>query len=114
MNGIADTGLLNAFGNRNDQRHGWAVNMACEVADRPLTCEAVLGEAASHLGDARLVRDFISAGGVQFNRGLDSCGISDAVIGWGMTQASGQYSTEPDRQDPAHIRVGSQIARGTP
>jgi hypothetical protein len=72
MNGIADTGLLDAFGNRNDQRHGWAVNMACEVADPPPTCEAVLAETAFHLGDARLVMDFITAGGVQFSRGLDS------------------------------------------
>lgn len=28
MNGIADTGLLVAFGNRNDHYHDWAVHIA--------------------------------------------------------------------------------------
>lgn len=62
MKGIADTGLLVAFGNRNDQHHDWAVHIAHKVADPLLTCEAVLAEATFHLGDARLVLDFVSAG----------------------------------------------------
>jgi predicted nucleic acid-binding protein len=62
MRGIADTGFLVAFGNRNDQHHGWAVALAQEVTDPLLTCEAVLAEAAFHLGDARLVLHFVEAG----------------------------------------------------
>lgn len=42
--GIAGTGFLVAFGNRNDQHHRWAVTLAHEVTDPLLTCEAVLAE----------------------------------------------------------------------
>lgn len=62
MNGIADTGFLVAFGNRNDQYHDWTVHIAHEVEDPLLTCEAVLAEAAFHLGDAQLVLDLVSTG----------------------------------------------------
>ena len=67
MKGIADTGFLVAFGNRNDQHHDWAVRIAREVRDPLLTCEAVLAETAFHLGDPRLVLDFVNAGLVKPN-----------------------------------------------
>jgi predicted nucleic acid-binding protein len=55
MKGIADTGFLVAFANRNDAHHVWAMAVA-EQADTPLlTCEAVLAEAAFHLRDAGVV-----------------------------------------------------------
>ena len=55
MKGIADTGFLVAFANRNDAHHEWAMAIA-EQADTPLlTCEAVLAEAAFHLRDAGVV-----------------------------------------------------------
>jgi predicted nucleic acid-binding protein len=55
VNGIADTGFLVAFANRNDRHHRWAVGVAERLTDPLLTCEAVLAEAAFHLGNAGLV-----------------------------------------------------------
>lgn len=55
MKGIADTGLLVAFANRNDRHHAWAVNIAERVTDPLLTCEAVLAETAFHLQDTAIV-----------------------------------------------------------
>ena len=62
MKGIADTGFLVAFGNRNDFHHRWAVQVAEGVTDPLLTCDAVLAEAAFHLGDAGLILDFVKTG----------------------------------------------------
>jgi uncharacterized protein len=62
---IADTGFLVAFGNRDDQYHTWAVQLAQQVTEPLLTCEAVLAEAAFRLGDALLVIDFVRTGLVQ-------------------------------------------------
>jgi uncharacterized protein len=62
MKGIADTGFLVAFGNRNDEHHEWAVRLAREVTDPLLTCDAVLAEAAFHLGDTQLVIEFAQTG----------------------------------------------------
>lgn len=55
MKGIADTGFLVAFANRNDRHHEWAVGLAEQVVEPLLTCEAVLAEAAFHLGDVGVV-----------------------------------------------------------
>jgi predicted nucleic acid-binding protein len=55
MKGIADTGFLVAFANRRDRHHEWAVSLASRVTEPLLTCEAVLAEAAFHLGDVSLV-----------------------------------------------------------
>ena len=49
MTGIADTGFLVAFANRNDAHHRWAVDVAAQIDEPLLTCEAVLAEAAFHL-----------------------------------------------------------------
>ena len=65
MNAITDTGFLVAFGNRSDQHHVWAVQIAKQITEPLLTCEAVLAEAAFHLGDASLVFDFVRTGLVQ-------------------------------------------------
>lgn len=65
MKGIADTGFLVAFGNRRDLHHDWAVHIARGVTDPLLTCEAVLAEAAFHLGNAVVVLDFVRTGLVQ-------------------------------------------------
>ena len=65
MKAIADTGFLVAFGNRNDRHHEWALQLAHHVVEPLLTCEAVLAESIYHLGDARLVIDFIRTGLVQ-------------------------------------------------
>ena len=60
MRGIADTGFLVAFANARDQHHAWALDVAEDVTEPLLTCEAVLAEAAFHLGDVGLVLEMIS------------------------------------------------------
>lgn len=62
MKGIADTGFIVAFANRNDQFHGWAVEVAAQLTEPLLTCEAVLAEAAFHLRDVEVVLSLIRAG----------------------------------------------------
>jgi uncharacterized protein len=65
VNGITDTGFLVAFGNRTDVYHAWALELATRVKEPLLTCEAVLAEAAFHLGETSLVVDFVRQGLVQ-------------------------------------------------
>jgi predicted nucleic acid-binding protein len=55
VKGIADTGFLVAFANRNDEHHEWAVSLAERVTAPLLTCEAVLAESAFHLRNSALV-----------------------------------------------------------
>ena len=62
MKGIADTGLLVAFANRNAQHHEWALGVAERVDTPLLTCEAVLAETAYHLQDAALVLAMLREG----------------------------------------------------
>ena len=62
MKGIADTGFLVAFANRNDAHHDWAVGVAGRVTEPLLTCEAVLAETAFHLQNASLPLAMIADG----------------------------------------------------
>lgn len=62
MNGIADTGFLVAFANRNDQHHDWALSIASRVTEPLLTCEAVLAEAAFHLRSVTVVLAMVREG----------------------------------------------------
>ena len=62
MIGIADTGLLVAFANRTDRYHDWATGLAAHVTKPLLTCEAVLAEAAFHLGSVPIVLAMIREG----------------------------------------------------
>ena len=55
MKGIADTGFIVAFGNKGDQHHEWALNIAKILTEPLLTCEAVLAESAFHLGSSSYV-----------------------------------------------------------
>jgi uncharacterized protein len=52
---IADTGFIVAFGNRDDRHHHWALDLAKTITEPLLTCEAVLAEAAFHLGSSAYV-----------------------------------------------------------
>ncbi len=71
MKGIADTGFLVAFANRNDEFHDWAVAIATEITEPLLTCEPVLAETAFHLQSVPLVLEMIRDGLVSlaFNAG---------------------------------------------
>lgn len=62
MKGIADTGLLVAFANRNDEFHDWAVGVATQITEPLLTCEPVLAEAAFHLQSVSLVLEMVHEG----------------------------------------------------
>lgn len=55
MNAIADTGLLVALVEKNDQFHGWAIETAKQITWPVLTCEAVLAETAFHLQSSERV-----------------------------------------------------------
>jgi predicted nucleic acid-binding protein len=59
---IADTGFLVAFANRRDQYHFWALEVARQVSEPLLSCDAVLAETAFHLGSAGIVLSFIRDG----------------------------------------------------
>jgi predicted nucleic acid-binding protein len=67
VNGIADTGFLVAFANRNDRHHDWAVGVAEQLTAPLLTCEAVLAEAAFHLGSAGLALAMVQEGLVELS-----------------------------------------------
>jgi len=62
MNGIADTGFLVAFARKRDLHHGWAVEIAHSLREPLLTCEAVLAEAAFHLGSTSYVLGLVADG----------------------------------------------------
>jgi len=62
VKGIADTGFLVAFANRNDRHHEWAVGVAERLAEPLLTCEAVLAETAFHLRDTGVALAMIHEG----------------------------------------------------
>lgn len=59
MKAIADTGFLVAFINARDTYHAWALDVADQITEPLLTCEAVLAETAFHLRDVALVLDMI-------------------------------------------------------
>ena len=62
MRGIADTGFLVAFANRNDRHHHWAVGVAEQVSEPLLTCEAVLAETGFHLRSVSVVLSMVQEG----------------------------------------------------
>jgi predicted nucleic acid-binding protein len=62
VKGIADTGFLVAFANRNDTHHEWAVTLAGQLSEPLLTCESVLAEASFHLQSVPLVLAMLEEG----------------------------------------------------
>ncbi len=62
MKGIADSGFIVAFGNRNDRHHGWAREVATNLSEPLLACEAVLAEGVFHLGSAAYVLSLVEEG----------------------------------------------------
>jgi predicted nucleic acid-binding protein len=62
VKGLADTGLLVAFANRNDRHHDWAVSVGEQITGPLLTCEAVLAETAFHLQDTAIVLAMLDDG----------------------------------------------------
>ncbi len=62
MKGLADTGFLVAFANRDDRHHDWAVGLAGQVTEPLLTCEPVLAETAFHLRNVSVVLAMVEEG----------------------------------------------------
>lgn len=105
MKGIADTGFIVAFGNRNDRYHGWAVEIAKGITEPLLTCEAVLAEAAFHLASSAyvltLVRDEMFRMAFDASRHLDP-----------LTQLARRYEDRrPDFADLCIIRMSELYPR---
>jgi uncharacterized protein len=55
VKGIADTGFIVAFVNKDDRHHAWAIALAHQVTEPLLTCESVLAEAAFQLSSTSIV-----------------------------------------------------------
>jgi predicted nucleic acid-binding protein len=62
VKGIADTGFLVAFANRDDMHHDWAVGLAARVTEPLLTCEPVLAETAFHLQSVPVTLAMVTEG----------------------------------------------------
>lgn len=99
MKAIADTGFLVAFGNRKDQHHAWAVKLADHVTEPLLTCEAVLAEAAFHLGSSAIALAFVTQGLVR-----PALVLGDHLTR--LTELALRYADrEPDLADLCLIRL---------
>jgi len=99
MKAIADTGFLVAFGNRKDKYHQWARQLAEQVTEPLLTCDAVLAETAFHLGNSALVLAFVNDGLVR-----PAFVLGDHLTR--LTELANRYSDrKPDLADLCVIRL---------
>ncbi len=105
MKGIADTGFLVAFANRNDRHHAWAVEIARAVTEPLLTCEAVLAEAAFHLESVPLVLTMVAEGLVEIAFDCRS------QLGQLATLADRYADRKPDLADLCLIRMSELYPR---
>ncbi|MBI2969542.1 MAG: PIN domain-containing protein [Gammaproteobacteria bacterium] len=107
MKGIADTGFLVAFGNRDDQHHEWAVAVAEQITEPLLTCEAVLAETAFHLQDTSLVLAMVRDGLVEV--------AFDCRDHWSQLEALAERYADrnPDLADLCLIRLSELHPRHT-
>ena len=105
MKGIADTGFLVAFANRNDVYHEWAVGIAGRVTDPLLTCEAVLAETAFHLESTSLALAMVTEGLVTLAFSVD-----DHLAQ--LTALAKRYADrEPDLADLCLVRMSELFPR---
>lgn len=99
VKGIADTGFIVAFGNRDDAYHGWAASLALGLKEPLLTCEAVLAEASFHLSSTSyvlsLLRDGLLRLAFDFGRNFDQ-----------LSELANRYEDrKPDLADLCLIRM---------
>jgi predicted nucleic acid-binding protein len=107
MKGIADTGFLVAFANRNDRHHEWAVDLAQRLETPLLTCEAVLAESAFHLRNVAVVLAMVQEG---FILPAFQCTEHLASL---SALASRYADREPDLADLCLIRMSELHPRHT-
>ena len=99
MKAIADTGFLVAFANRNDRHHDWAVQLARQVTEPLLTCEAVLAETAFHLESATITLAMVRDGLV-----VPALGVASEM--GRLAQLAARYADHtPDLADLCLIRL---------
>ena len=107
MKGIADTGFLVAFANRNDKHHAWAVSLAETIETPLLTCEAVLAEAAFHLRSVQVVTAMLRDGLVKLAFHMDE--HED-----GLNGLAARYADQnPDLADLCLVRMSELFAKYT-
>jgi predicted nucleic acid-binding protein len=99
VKGIADTGFLVAFANRNDRHHDWARGVAEGVTEPLLTCEAVVAETAFHLQDTAIVLAMIVDGLITLSF------HSDDHLPQLMALARRYHDRRPDLADLCLIRM---------
>jgi predicted nucleic acid-binding protein len=105
VKGIADTGFLVAFANRNDRHHAWAIGLSTEITDPLLTCEAVLAETAFHLGGAAVVLEMLESGLVSLAFDLESNRAQVASL------AARYADRSPDLADLCLVRMSEMHPR---
>ena len=107
MRGIADTGFLVAFANRNDRYHPWAVSIGSRLTEPMLTCEAVLAETAFHLRSSEVVIRMVDEGLVTV-----AFDLKDHLAR--LAQLAHRYADRnPDLADLCLIRMSELFPRHT-
>jgi predicted nucleic acid-binding protein len=105
VKGIADTGFLVAFANRDDEHHDWAVGLAAGVREPLLTCEAVLAETAFHLRSVPLTLAMVSEGLVRI---AFECNANLLQLAWLAKRYADRH---PDLADLCLVRMSELFPR---
>jgi predicted nucleic acid-binding protein len=99
MKAIADTGFLVAFLRERDTHHRWACDLAQNITEPLLTCEAVVAETVFHAGDAARVMEL-------FDEGLMRLGFSMSDHLPRLKELATRYrDRKPDLADLCLIRM---------
>lgn len=107
MKGIADTGFVVAFLNRSDRHHSWADEIARQITEPLLTCEAVLAEAIFQVESASEILGLVQEGFLQVSFDLRK-NVEEVVA-----LAQRYQDRVPDLADLCLIRM-SELYEGFP
>ncbi len=99
--------LTVAFGNRTDRFHSWAVEIARDLTEPLLTCEAVLAIAAFHLRSVSYVLSLIEDGMLQVSFEISKHQKRLAQL------AERYQDRQPDLADLCLIRMSELFPRHT-
>lgn len=107
MKGIADTGFIVAFGNRDDGHHAWAKQVARKLTEPLLTCEAVLAEAVFHLRSSAYVLSLVADEMLQVEFDMAENMVQ-------LVELAGRYQDQqPDLADLCIIRMSERYPKHT-
>lgn len=107
MKGIADTGFIVAFGNRDDSHHAWAKQVARKLTEPLLTCGAVLAEAAFHLRSSAYVLSLVVDEMLQVEFDMAENMVQ-------LVELAGRYQDQPpDLADLCIIRMSERYPKHT-